>query len=107
MCPLATIRSSFRSRTGCRCRLPRSGEALAECARAVGREGDGARTELAPRPAQREDPIEDRSAEGSAEMVSALAPVEADAADGAPRLRQAIEIDAEVGEEGFSIGRDR
>src|SRR5688572_20665238 len=81
-------------------------EPALEGALAARSERDRAGAPVPARPAESEDAIEDRRAERTPEVVAAFAPVEAEAADRAPRLGEQLEIHAELFEESFTLGGD-
>src|SRR5690349_4309008 len=67
---------------------------------------DDATIELASRPAQGEDALEDGRTERAAEVMASLAPVETGTAERAARSRKSIEIESELGEERFALAGD-
>jgi len=70
----------------------------------VAGEGDGATAKLAAGPPQVENALEDRRAERTAQMKSALAPVEAGAAERTTGAPQCVEIDLPIDEETLAGG---
>src|SRR5581483_9167598 len=82
-------------------------EELSQCTFAVRRKRNRAAHAIAPRPAQREDAIENRSAERTSEMMPPLAPVETCARERSSRIRQFFNVDSHANEERFSFRGQR